>query len=275
LKPDPADLANTLSAGEMAAIFDAAPPGVIVRHRSSMNHPTAVPDLIGIKDRRYLDRTGLVQQRGIGDLMRYAALNNEMDFLSRFGDFIPRGHNHRTLPEPPTELRYSDEQLYALALYLYSLKPPPNPSRVSPLTRRGEEIFTKEGCAGCHTPPFYTNNKLTPAPGFNVPEDHKRKYDVLPIVVGTDPGLTLATRRGTGYYKVPSLRGSWYRGPFEHSGSVATLEDWFDPNRLREDYIPTGFKGVGVKTRAIKGHEYGLRLPPDDKKALIAFLKIL
>ena len=72
--------------------------------------------------------------------------------------------------------------------------------------------------------------------------------------VGTDPDLALKTRRGTGYYKVPSLKGVWYRGPFEHNGSVATLEDWFDANRLRDDYVPTGFKGYGVKTRAVKGH---------------------
>jgi len=38
----------------------------------------------------------------------------------------------------------------------------------------------------------------------------------------------MLTRKGTGYYKVPSLRGLWYRGPYEHDGSVATLEDWFD-----------------------------------------------
>ena len=52
--------------------------------------------------------------------------------------------------------------------------------------------------------------------------------------------------RGTGYYKVPSLKGVWYRGPLEHNGSVATLEDWFDPGRLRGDYLPTGFIGDTV-----------------------------
>jgi hypothetical protein len=93
--------------------------------------------------------------------------------------------------------------------------------------------------------------------------------------VGTDPDLALRTRRGTGYYKVPSLKGVWYRGPFEHSGSVATLEGWFDPRRLRDDYVPTGFKGYGVRTRAVKGHEFGLNLSATDKAALIAFLKAL
>ena len=80
----------------------------------------------------------------------------------------------------------------------------------------------------------------------------------MDVSIGTDPTLTMQTRRGTGYYKVPSLRGVWCRGPFEHNGSVATLEDWFDPNRLRDDYVPTGWKGYSVKARAVKGHELDL-----------------
>ncbi len=126
------------------------------------------------------------------------------------------------------QARYSDEQLYALALYIYSLRPPPNPNRRTALAIQGERVFEREGCAACHTPPLYTNNKLTPAGGFTVPEEHHRRFDILRVSVGTDPGLTMTTRRGTGYYKVPSLKGVWYRGPFEHNGSVATLEDWFD-----------------------------------------------
>jgi hypothetical protein len=39
--------------------------------------------------------------------------------------------------------------------------------------------------------------------------------------------------------------------------------------------VPTGFKGYGVKNRAVKGHQFGLQLPDEDKKALIAFLKTL
>jgi hypothetical protein len=69
--------------------------------------------------------------------------------------------------------------------------------------------------------------------------------------------------------------GVWYRGPFEHNGSVARVEDWFDPRRLRDDYVPTGISGYGVSTRAIKGHEFGVRLSAEDKAALITFLKTL
>jgi hypothetical protein len=174
-----------------------------------------------------------------------------------------------------TRGRYSDEQLYALSLYLYSLEPPPNPNPFDDLAKRGQSVFEKEGCAMCHTAPLYTNNRLTPADGFKIPEEHVAKYDVLPQSVGTDPYLALKTRRGTGYYKVPSLKGLWYRGPLEHHGSVATLEDWFDPHRLNDDYVPTGFRGAGIRTRAVKGHNFGLTLSQQDRTALIAFLKTL
>jgi hypothetical protein len=93
--------------------------------------------------------------------------------------------------------------------------------------------------------------------------------------IDTDPSLALKTRKGTGYYKVPPLKGLWYRGLLEHSGSIASLEEWFDAKRLRDDYVPSGWKGPGVKTRAVKGHEFGISLPAEDKQSLISFLRTL
>jgi len=261
---------------EINAAHDAIPAGVFARNRSSLFYPPSNPDLIGVKDRRYLDKAGVVVHRNIVDLMRYASMAQNTDFLSSYGGFIPSGVEHFTrLPPPETQDRFSDEQLYALALYLYSLKPPANPNRFDSVAAAGQKVFEREGCGVCHTPPVYTNNKLLPVRGFKVPPEHLRTYDILNVPIDTDPRLTLQTRRGTGYYKVPSLRGVWYRGPFEHNGSVATLEDWFDERRLRDDYVPTGFVGHGVQTRAVRGHEFGLKLPPIDKTALIAFLKTL
>jgi hypothetical protein len=275
LSPDPAERLKTLSfADYLGVLEDARRPGVFPRLGSSWLYPPKMPDLIGIRERKYLDATGLNLHRNIGDLMRYATLVTDIERLTQYGqhgEFRPI----ETRAEPPTRSRLSDAQLYALALYIYTLKPPENPNKPSALTRRGEQVFQSEGCAMCHTPPLYTSNKLTPAEGFTVPEEHKKRYDILPVSVGTDTRLALQSKKGTGYYRVPSLRGVWYRGPFEHNGSVATLEDWFDPRRLRDDYVPTGFKGYGVKTRAVKGHEFGLKLSPEDKRALIAFLKTL
>jgi hypothetical protein len=171
--------------------------------------------------------------------------------------------------------RYGDAELYALALYLYSLEPPSNPNPFDELARRGQDVFARERCDQCHTPPLYTNNMLVPAPGFAPPPAHRQAYDVMDRRVYTDPTLTLMTRRGTGYYKVPSLRGVWYRGPFEHNGSVATLEDWFDPARLRPDYVPTGLAPADGSPRSVPGHPFGLTLSDEDRAALIAFLKTL
>jgi hypothetical protein len=276
LKPDPQARLDTMTREELAALGEAEPPGVCARHRTSPFFPPHVPDLIGVKDRRYLDATGLQPHRSIVDLMRYAALNQGADDLASFAGFIPDGGpGFDTRPDPRERSRYSDEQLYALALYLYSRQPPPNPNPFDARAKRGQDVFRSQGCANCHTPPLYTNNRLVPAPGFTVPPDHLKRYDILSVRVGTDPDLTLKTRRGTGYYKVPSLKGVWYRSMFGHSGWCATLEDWFDPRRLRDDYVPTGFKGAGVTTRAVKGHEFGLKLPPQEKAALIAFLRTL
>ena len=55
---------------------------------------------------------------------------------------------------------------------------------------------------------LYTNNKLTLAVGVTLPPDHGRRYRIAPVVVGAEPYLVLNARRGTGYYKVPSLRGA-------------------------------------------------------------------
>ena len=276
LRPDPNAPVQEMSLEDLRAVGASYPPGVVARFGSSALDPVHVPDLIGVKDRRYLDSTGLQQHRSIVDLMRYAALNQGASGLASYGGFTPSGGpNYSTLPEPTAFTRYSDEQLYALALFLYSLQPPLNPNKLDALAVRGQKVFERERCATCHTPPLYTNNKLTPAEGFKVPEDHLKRYDILPVSVRTDPNLTMKTRRGTGYYKVPSLRGVWYRSMFGHSGWCATLQDWFDPGRLRDDYVPTGFKGYGVKTLAIRGHEFGLKLSDEDKSALIAFLKTL
>jgi hypothetical protein len=45
---------------------------------------------------------------------------------------------------------------------------------------------------------------------------------------------------------------------------------------LDDDYVPTGWKGpTGMKARAVKGHEFGLDLSPEERAALIAFLRTL
>src|SRR6059058_4770049 len=98
-------------------------------------------------------------------------------------------------------------------------------------------------------------------------QEDLERFDILLTPVGSDPRYALQTRKGTGYYKVPSLKGVWYRGPFGHHGSAATLEDWLDPARLSNSYRPTGYAGPDGRERAVKGHEFGLSLSSADRTA--------
>ena len=116
---------------------------------------------------------------------------------------------------------------------------------------------------------------MTLAQGFTPPDDLPPTLDVLRISVGTDAGLALKTRKGTGYYKVPSLKGVWYRGHYLHDGSAASLEEMFDPDRLSDQHQPGGYSPPNIKNRAIKGHEFGLKLNPTEREQLLAFLRTL
>jgi mono/diheme cytochrome c family protein len=256
LADDPHARFRTMSDDEVLA-FRAQESGeplgtMFARFNGSLLYSTRHADLRGIRDRRWLDATGTHKNRGPEDVARYGILVEYAD-QGVFGE-------HRMLEEAEMriERRPPDDAMYAMAVYLYSLEPAPSPHAFDELAQRGSVVFDEQGCFECHPPPHYTDNEL-----------------VAPARVGTDPGQAFATRKGTGRYKVPSLRGLWYRGLYEHSGSVASLEDWFDPRRLQPDYVPSGWRGKGVRTRAVPGHEYGLDLQEGEKRALIAFLMTL
>jgi len=275
LDPDPGAFVLGKGPEELARAYASLTPGVFVRQRTSFAHPARVPDLFGVAERRFLDATGLVEQRSLIDLMRYAALNEGADELASYAGFRPAAADFAMLPDPGTLERSSDEQLYALALFLESLELPPDPSPSDDAERRGARLFEEQGCARCHAPPRYSNDRLLPVAGFEPPPGDGERYEVVRRHIDTDPGLALRTRRGTGYYKVPSLRGVRHRGPFFHDGTLASLDDVFDPRRIEADYVPTGFRGPDGERRTVPGHEYGLDLSAEERADLIAFLRSL
>ena len=65
--------------------------------------------------------------------------------------------------------------------------------------RRGREVFTKQSCDNCHTPPAYTS---------------KGAYQV---------GLT--DEAGNTTFNPPSLRGLSQAGPFFHDNRASSLEE--------------------------------------------------
>jgi len=254
---------------ELAATVNGTGGGAFLRPNGSPFYGTKIPDLHATRYSRYLDATGTHRRRGPEDIARYAALITGADSMD-FGPYHMRAEQQRFV------FRYADEVLYALGMYVMSLEPPRNPNAAPQQSlERGEEIFRREGCARCHTPPNYTTGGLTVAVGYRMPTNHPNHADVLSSSAETDPGLALKTRKGTGFYKVPSLRGVWYRPRLMHDGALTSLEEMFDAVREDPDYAPRGWNPAGMTKRAIPGHRFGLTLPEDDKQALLAFLRSL
>jgi mono/diheme cytochrome c family protein len=244
--------------------------GVVLRPHGSPYFGNKTPDLNVLRHSRYLDATATHRMRGPEDVARYAAFVAGADPME-FGRFQVLAPEQRRM-----WFRHADEVLYAIGVYLLSLNPPANPDHAAAeVIRKGRGVFVRQTCVRCHVPPNYTSGKLTRAEGFTPPSDHPNGADILNVSVGTDPGLAMQTRKGTGLYKIPSLRGVWYRPALLHDGSVASLEEMFDPDRLKPDHVPGGWKGPGVTKRAIPGHPFGLGLNADDKQALLAFLRSL
>jgi hypothetical protein len=189
LPEDPNGRAQEMSLAELIAAGEEIPPSVTARSNTSMFVPPQIPDLIGIEERRYLDHTGLVRHRDIGDLMRYSSLVHDISGLDRYGNLQP------PKPDAGCAARYSEEQLYALALYLYSLQPPRKPNRFDAVASRGKKVFEREGCGQCHTPPLYTSNKLIPVDSFEPPTNDTQGLDIMETRVGSDSRYSLETTK--------------------------------------------------------------------------------
>ena len=248
----------------------AGDPGVFNRPHGSPYYATKVPDLRILRYSRYLDATGTHRLRGPEDAARYAAFITGADPM----DFGP--HRILTDAQRRVRFRYADEVLYAIGMYLMSLEPPKNPNTgAAALISSGEQVFRKEGCVNCHVPPNYTSGRLTLAQGWEPPANHPNRDDIASVSLGTDPGLALKTRKGTGFYKIPSLRGVWYRPRLLHDASLTSLEEMFDPARTSPEYEPNGWNPPGVTRRAVPGHTFGLSLEVQDRTALLAFLRSL
>lgn len=184
-------------------------------------NPYAFPDLGGIADLPYLHHTA----NWINASTTTLAIRVETVFITASGQRsrIPR------------------ELAWAAAMYLRSLPPPAPTTTLSEAERAaGRAVFEGAGCDGCHPPPLFTSDRL-----------------VTVEEVGTDPAAGLSEARGTGYYRIPSLRGVGGAGPYLHHGAVPSLEVLFEPER------------------AEPGHRYGLELSAAEREALVAYLRSL
>lgn len=208
-------------------------PGRLDPATSTGLEPVKIPDLRSVRDEPYLQADATVEQRDVASL------------AIRIETLIVTSQNQ--VLRPPREVALG------LALYIRSLAAalPSNDAAPGTLAARGRDLF-EQGCANCHRPPEYSG-----------PPVALRR-------VGTDPAEGRSPERGTGMYRVPSLRGVATRGPLLHDGSLPGLAAMLDPARLDSEY-GAGRLGPG----AVPGHPFGLELSPGARHALLDFLNSL
>ena len=238
-------LTQSMSLDELVAAGEAIPPGVTARANTSMLIPPQIPDLIGVSELEVSGSHRLDQatKHRRSDALQHARART---------CFRPTDTGSVSTAGAGSAARALQRCTALCARHLSVLPEAPCQSEVDALSMpplSAERIDSvRETCINCHTAPLYTNNKLIPADGFDPPAD---ATDVVDRHIGVDPRYALDSHKGTGYYKVPSLKGVWYRSPLGHTGAAMTLEEWLDPARLNPDYIPTGFKGYDGKARSI------------------------
>ena len=90
IKPDPTAPLSEKTMADFAAHVATIPAGVNVRQGTSAIYPVQIPDLIGVKDRLYLDHTGLQQQRSLADRCAMTLSTTSSKRLRTMLAFAPR-----------------------------------------------------------------------------------------------------------------------------------------------------------------------------------------
>jgi cytochrome c peroxidase len=113
------------------------------------------------------------------------------------------------------------------------------PAKATPAEMRGEQVFFGKGqCAGCHQPPFYTDNLM---------HDLQTERFFKPVMINNMMAI------GDGPIKTFALRGVKGNPPYLHDQRLLTLDDTVEFFNLI----------------------LGTKLAPQEKQDLVAFLRVL
>jgi cytochrome c peroxidase len=215
-------------------------------HTTGQFHLT--PDVRPQSERFRLDSTslrGVFAQTRFGSKRTLRSLEdfNETEENSAYFDGDP------TLAQRKGARMFSRRESEGMAHFLSVVNFPPapkldnqgrlDPTRATEAEKRGEAVFSKH-CASCHQPPYYTDNL---AHDLKV----ERFYDHVGSTSMGTPG------RAEGPIKTFPLRGIKDSPPYLHDGRLLTLEDTVE------------FFNLVLE----------LKLSPEDKANLVAFLRVL
>ncbi len=142
--------------------------------------------------------------------------------------------------------------------------PPPAPNAVFPnftaQENRGKELFLlpQNGCVACHG-----------SETFTAPQEKNNGLDLVTVDRGF--GAVTGNTVNDALFKVTSLRNVELTAPYMHDGRFATLEQVIE-------HYSTGVRdhpNLSQQMKLPSGNPRLLNLSPQDKAALVAFLKTL
>ncbi len=212
---------------------------------------------------------------------------------------------------PEKAITYLDETSDIFAFLEEAYQPQPFPGPVEPEAARRGAVLYAEDCSQCHGTYAWPGDRprLVAFPNWlgDVGTDPLRAQAFTTALAERIEATVYKSRiaaRHTGQYAAPPLTGLWASAPYLHNGSVPTLRALLSPEirpvqfqlgghaldfdamgiRLAEDgAYPAGYTPFSVPvlfdTRALGqgngGHTFGASLTPEERSALIAFLKLL
>lgn len=194
------------------------------------------------------------------------------------------------------------KRIQRVADWLWELPPPAYPYETNEtLASTGEQLF-QSNCASCHAFGGSQVGKVVPLQEIGTDSHRLDSYTYETLsnqntLYAGYPWRFKNFRKTNGYANLP-LDGIWLRAPYLHNGSVPTLRDLLEPeNRPNEFYRgydvfdkeKVGFVSDVAEENGKKffkfdttqpgnsnsGHLYGTELSPEEKDALVEYMKKL
>jgi CxxC motif-containing protein (DUF1111 family) len=257
-------------------LVEAVPDEAILAHADSEDR-----DGDGISGRPAIGKDGRLMRFGsqahVGSLVEFVAdaLRQELGLTSPVPGFeeepvplpFPVPPRLRRVPSPNVTL----ETVQKLVDFVALLAPPPRGTSEfgQAQSARGENLFRELACAACHVPSFRTGAQPVSRPGLLQPSSARAllKRDISPysdfllhdMGPALDDKVSLGVARTT-EYRTPPLWGLRFRQHLLlHDGRA---------NNIEQAIVFHDGEGAASRKRY-------LQLPPEERRALIEFLKTL
>lgn len=237
-----------------------------------------------------------------GFAYHWDGLNNTLDEVlisSAIGDGTPLKWVNRDWKKPDAE-----SSLKRIRSFMLHAQPPPFPFPIDrQLAAQGKAVFDQQ-CAMCHAQGGAHTGQVESLDDPQLGTDRHR------VDMWTQASATAYNDYAEGYswkfshfakqngYVNVTLEGLWLRGPYLHNGSVPTISDLLKPPEERPklfyrgydvlDPEELGFVSTGndaarngflydtqIAGNSNQGHLWGTTLSPEQKRALLEYLKTM